>query len=71
MDLLQASAQGITLDAQYEPLTQEKYLKDEKEMVVRITGSFDVAFPVVFVCRECTSADSRGGHVHNGPCRTN
>ena len=32
VDLLQASAQGITLDAQYEPLTQEKYLKDEKEM---------------------------------------
>lgn len=32
MDLLQASAQGITLDAQYQPLTQEKYLKDEKEM---------------------------------------
>lgn len=32
VDLLQASAQGITLDAQYQPLTQEKYLKDEKEM---------------------------------------
>ena len=32
VDLLQASAQGITLDAQYEPLTQEKYLKDEREM---------------------------------------
>ena len=25
VDLLQASAQGITLDAQYQPLTQEKY----------------------------------------------
>lgn len=32
VDLLQASAQGITLDAQYQPLTQEKYLKEEKEM---------------------------------------
>ena len=32
VDLLQASTQGITLDAQYQPLTQEKYLKDEKEM---------------------------------------
>lgn len=32
VDLLQASAQGITLDVQYQPLTQEKYLKDEKEM---------------------------------------
>lgn len=32
VDLLQASSQGITLDAQYQPLTQEKYLKDEKEM---------------------------------------
>ena len=32
VDLLQASAQGITLDAQYQPLTQEKYLKDEREM---------------------------------------
>ena len=32
VDLLQASVQGITLDAQYQPLTQEKYLKDEKEM---------------------------------------
>lgn len=32
VDLMQASLNGTVLDANYEPLTQEKYLKDEKEM---------------------------------------
>lgn len=32
VDLMQASLSGTVLDAQYEPLTQEKYLKSEAEM---------------------------------------
>lgn len=32
VDLMQASLSGMVLEANYEPLTQEKYLKDEQEM---------------------------------------
>lgn len=32
VDLMQASIHGVTLEAKYEPLTQEKYLKTESEM---------------------------------------
>ena len=32
VDLMQASLSGLVLEANYEPLTQEKYLKDEQEM---------------------------------------
>lgn len=32
VDLMQASFQGTTLEAKYEPITEEKYLKSEEEM---------------------------------------
>ncbi len=51
VDLMQASYQGITLDAKYEPLTQEKYLKTEEEM--RSLFSQDIIEETMHVISSC------------------
>lgn len=51
VDLMQASLHGITLDAKYEPLTQEKYLKTEEEM--RELFSNDMIDETIYVLSSC------------------
>lgn len=51
VDLMQAAVQGMTLDAHYEPITYEKYLKTEEQM--RSLFPQDIIEETIRVCKSC------------------